>query len=168
MKKAGFLPKVAGGVEPAASTGDQLMPPIMGVAALVIAQMLMRPYREIIIAAVIPAILYLTSIYVFIDHKTKRLGLAGLPKEMLPPLNKLMKKIYLLAPISVITYVLLIRIDLRYAVIASISSAFLAAIYASETLTRKDKAILAGLLVILAAIILGLGVTASTIEQQGA
>ncbi len=166
MKKAGFPPEVAGGVEPAASTGGQLMPPIMGAAAFVMAQLLMRPYREIIIAAVIPAILYFTSIYVFIDRETKRLGLAGLPKEMLPPLNRLIRKIYLLAPIGVITYVLLIGIDPQYAVMASISSAFLAAIYASETLTRGDKVILTGLLIFLTAVILGLGVTAGSIEQQ--
>lgn len=166
MKKAGFPPEVAGGVEPAASTGGQLMPPIMGAAAFVMAQLLMRPYREIIIAAIIPAVLYFTSIYVFIDRETKRLGLAGLPREMLPPLNRLIKKIYLLAPIGVITYVLLIGIDPQYAVMASISSAFLAAIYASETLTRMDKAVLTALLTLLTLAILGLGITAGSIEQQ--
>lgn len=166
MKKAGFPPEVAGAVEPAASTGGQLMPPIMGAAAFVMAQFLGRPYREIIIAAAIPAILYFTSIYVFIDRETKRLGLAGLPRELLPPLNKLLRKIYLLAPIAVITYVLLIGIDPQYAVMASISSAFLAAIYANETLRIKDKLVLTGLLVLLSIIPWASGITAGTIEQR--
>ena len=142
------------------------MPPIMGAAAFVMAQFLGRPYREIIIAAAIPAILYFTSIYVFIDRETKRLGLAGLPRELLPPLNKLSRKIYLLAPIAVITYVLLIGIDPQYAAMASISSAFLAAIYANETLRIKDKLVLTGLLVLLSIIPWASGITAGTIEQR--
>ncbi len=166
MKRAGFPPEVAGAVEPAASTGGQLMPPIMGAAAFVMAQFLGRPYREIIIAAVIPAILYFTSIYIFIDRETKRLGLAGLPKEMLPPLSKLIRKIYLLAPIGVITYVLLIGIDPQYAVMASISSAFLAAIYANESLRVKDKLLLTGLLALLSLVPWAAGVTVGSIEQQ--
>ncbi|MET1159636.1 MAG: TRAP transporter fused permease subunit [Thermoprotei archaeon] len=166
MKKAGFPSEIAGAVEPAASTGGQLMPPIMGAAAFVMAQFLGRPYREIIIAAAIPAILYFTSIYVFIDRETKRLGLAGLPKEMLPPLNKLLRKVYLLLPIAVITYVLLIGIDPQYAVMASISSAFLAAIYASEALRIKDKLALTGLLALLSIIPWVSGITAGAVEQQ--
>ncbi len=165
MKKAGFPPEVAGAVEPAASTGGQLMPPIMGAAAFVMAEFLGRPYREIIIAAAIPAILYFTSIYVFIDRETKRLGLAGLPKEMLPEFRSLARKIYMLAPIAVITYVLLIGIDPQYAVMASISSAFLAAIYASESLTIRDKLGLTALLGFLSLLAWLAGITKGGIED---
>ncbi|RLG88811.1 MAG: C4-dicarboxylate ABC transporter permease [Thermoprotei archaeon] len=165
MKKAGFPPEVAGAVEPAASTGGQLMPPIMGAAAFVMAQFLGRPYREIIIAAAIPAVLYFTSIYVFIDRETKRLGLAGLSTG-LPPLKPLLKKIYLLAPIGVITYVLLIGIDPQYAVMASISSAFLASIYANERMSIKDKLGLTLLLAVLSIIPIATGITKGKPEQM--
>ncbi len=166
MKRAGFPPEIAGAVEPAASTGGQLMPPIMGAAAFVMAEFLGRPYREIIIAAAIPAVLYFMSIYIFIDRETKRLGLAGLPKEMLPPFEKLIKKIYLLAPIAVITYVLLIGIDPQYAVMASISSAFLASIYASETLRWRDKLFLTLILVVASAIPWAAGITSGSPADQ--
>ncbi len=166
MKKAGFPPEIAGAVEPAASTGGQLMPPIMGAAAFVMAEFLGRPYRDIIIAAAIPAILYFTSIYVFIDRETKRLGLAGLPSHMLPSFRRLAFKIYMLAPIAVITYVLLIGIDPQYAVMASISSAFLAAVYASEAIGLKDKLILTITLILLSLISWPLGILRGSLADM--
>jgi len=71
MKKAGYPPEVAGAVEPVASTGGQLMLPVMGAAAFVMAQFLGRPYRDIMIAGAIPAILYFTSVYIYVDRVTK-------------------------------------------------------------------------------------------------
>jgi len=165
MRKAGFPPEIAGAVEPAASTGGQLMPPIMGAAAFVMAEFLGRPYREIIIAAAIPAILYFLGIYIFIDRETKRLGLAGLPKEMLPPLDRLVRKVYMLAPIAIITFVLLVGVDPQYAVMASISSAFLASVYASETLRLKDKLLLTVLLLLLGFIPWAGGITKGSVAD---
>jgi len=166
MKRAGFPPEVAGAVEPAASTGGQLMPPIMGAAAFVMAEFLGRPYREIVIAAAIPAILYFMSIYVFIDRETKRLRLAGLPRELLPPFESMARKIYLLAPIAIITYVLLIGIDPQYAVMASIGSAFLASVYASEKLRARDKALLTLMLVAASSILWVSGAARGSLADQ--
>lgn len=127
MKKAGYPPEVAGAVEPAASTGGQLMPPIMGAAAFVMAQFLGRPYRDIIIAAAIPAILYFTSVYIFIDRVTKKLGVKPVSKELLPNFRELARGIYLLSPIPVVTYLLLSGLEPQYCALGAIGAAIMSA-----------------------------------------
>ena len=128
MKKAGYPPEVAGAVEPVASTGGQLMPPVMGAAAFVMAQFLGRPYRDIMIAAAIPAILYFTSVYIYVDRVTKKLGIRPLPREQLPRFRELLPGIYLLSPIPVITWLLLMGLEPQYSAIAAIGVAIISAI----------------------------------------
>ncbi|MDK2871995.1 MAG: hypothetical protein PWQ16_1347 [bacterium] len=106
MKKTGYPPEIAGAVEPVASTGGQLMPPVMGAAAFIMAQFLGIPYNKIIIAAVIPALIYYMGVYIFIDIETKRLGLKGISKENLTPLSYFIRKFYIMLPIVVITIAL--------------------------------------------------------------
>lgn len=85
MKRIGYEPKYAAAVEASASTGGQIMPPIMGAAAFVMAEMLGVPYIDIVIAAMIPAILYYFSLYMSVHFEASRLGLKGLPEEEIPP-----------------------------------------------------------------------------------
>ena len=91
MKKSEFEPHVAGAVEAVASTGGQIMPPIMGAAAFVMSEVTGIPYLKIMVAAIIPAILYYGSLYFAIDKYAARRGLAGRPKAELPSLKEEMK-----------------------------------------------------------------------------
>ena len=119
MKRAGFPPEVAGAIEPVASTGGQLMPPIMGAAAFIMAEFVGIPYAMVVIAALIPAVLYFYSIYVFVDKEAKKRGLKGLPERELPPTRPLLRKIYYLLPIPLILIGLL-RLAPQHAVMAGI------------------------------------------------
>ncbi len=103
MKRTGYRPEFAAAVEAAASTGGQIMPPIMGAAAFLMSQITGIPYATIVIAAILPAVLYFAGIFMMVHFEAKRLGLKGLPKETLPNFFKLMlKKGYLLIPIVVL------------------------------------------------------------------
>ena len=99
MKKNGFAPEYAGAVGAAASTGGQIMPPIMGATAFIIAEMLGVPYFEIVTAAVIPAILYYVALMVAVDMEAMKKGLRGVPVSDLPKIKDLVKRIYLIAPL---------------------------------------------------------------------
>ena len=99
MKKTGYKPEFAGAVEAASSTGGQIMPPIMGAAAFLMADFVGVPYSSIISRAVLPAILYFAGIFIAVHLEAKKLGLSGIPKEQLPVFSKLIKKIYLLIPL---------------------------------------------------------------------
>lgn len=111
MKKLGYKPEFAGAVEAAASTGGQIMPPIMGAAAFLMAEYVGVPYSEIALVAILPAILYFTGIFIAVHLEAKKLGLRGIPKEQLPKLRNLAKKIYLLTPLVVL--IVLVSSNLR-------------------------------------------------------
>ncbi|MBQ8502658.1 MAG: TRAP transporter permease [Clostridia bacterium] len=103
MKKTGYKPEFAAAVEAAASTGGQIMPPIMGAAAFLMAEMTETPYSTIAFTAILPAVLYFTGIFMMIHFEAKKLGLKGLPKEAIPNFFKLiLSKGYLLLPIVVL------------------------------------------------------------------
>ena len=99
MKDTGYKPEFAGAVEAAASTGGQIMPPIMGAAAFLMADFVGVPYSNIIVRAILPAVLYFTGIFISVHLEAKRLGLKGIPKEKLPKFGILIRKIYLLLPL---------------------------------------------------------------------
>lgn len=99
MKKTGYKAEFAGAVEAAASTGGQIMPPIMGAAAFLMADFIGVPYSSILGRAVLPAILYFAGIFITVHLEAKRLGLSGIPKEQLPKFGFLVRKIYLLVPL---------------------------------------------------------------------
>jgi TRAP-type uncharacterized transport system fused permease subunit len=92
MKSLGYRPEFAGAVEAAASTGGQIMPPIMGAAAFLMAEFLGVPYTQIARAAVIPAILYFTGIWIGVDLEAAKTGLRGLPKNALPKLRTVLRE----------------------------------------------------------------------------
>ena len=99
MKETGYKSEFAGAVEAAASTGGQIMPPIMGAAAFLMADIIGVPYSDILVRAVFPAVLYFTGIFIAVHLEAKKYGLTGIPAEKLPKFSKLLKKIYLLAPL---------------------------------------------------------------------
>lgn len=99
MKKTGYKPEFAGAIEAAASTGGQIMPPIMGAAAFLMADFVGIPYSGIISRAILPAVLYFAGIFISVHLEAKKLGLKGIPKENLPKFSNLIKKIYLLLPL---------------------------------------------------------------------
>ena len=102
MKKCGYKPEFAGAVEAAASTGGQIMPPIMGAAAFLMAEYMGVPYGQVALKAILPAVLYFAGIYIAVHLEARKLKLKGIPKEELPKMSKLLPKIYLLAPLIVL------------------------------------------------------------------
>jgi TRAP transporter 4TM/12TM fusion protein len=107
MKKLGYRPSFAGAVEAAASTGGQLMPPVMGAAAFLMAEFVGVPYIEVVKAAVIPALLYYTGIWLSVHYEAKKYGLKGTPREELPKFGPLIReKGHLAFPLIVIVYLL--------------------------------------------------------------
>jgi len=99
MKKTGFPGEFAGAVEAASSTGGQIMPPIMGAAAFLMAEMIGVSYSSIVVRSILPAILYFLGIFLMVHFRAKRLGLRGLTKEELPKAREILPKIYLLIPL---------------------------------------------------------------------
>lgn len=107
MKSIGYRSEFAAAVEAAASTGGQLMPPIMGAAAFIMTEFTNLPYITIALSAAIPALLYFTGIFVMVHLEAKKTGLKGLPKSQLPSAKKLIKeKWFLSLPIFGIIYFL--------------------------------------------------------------
>ena len=104
MKKTGYDKNFSGAVEAAASTGGQIMPPIMGAAAFLMADYLGVPYSDIIVRAILPACLYFLGVFLSVHLEAKRLGLKGLSKEQLPRIKELMKESYLLLPLAILIY----------------------------------------------------------------
>jgi TRAP transporter 4TM/12TM fusion protein len=107
MKILGYKPEFAGAVEAAASTGGQIMLPIMGAAAFLMAEFIGMPYLDIAKAAAIPALLYFTGIWIMVHFEAKKLGMKGLSRDELPKLSKVMKERgYLFIPLIGIIYFL--------------------------------------------------------------
>ena len=102
MKKVGYHKKTAGAVEAAASTGGQIMPPIMGAGAFIMAEITGIPYTEIAVAAIIPAVLYFVSVYFMVDFEAAKLGMRGMREDELPKFNKMVRQVYLFIPIIIL------------------------------------------------------------------
>lgn len=106
MKKVGYPGRSAGAIEAAASTGGQIMPPIMGAGAFIMAEITGIPYREIAVAALIPAALYFLSVYFMVDLEAAKKGMRGMRKDEIPQFRKLARHAYLFAPIIILIYAL--------------------------------------------------------------
>ena len=102
MKKTGYKPEFAAAAEASASTGGQIMPPIMGAAAFLMAETVGVPYSNIVLRAILPALLYFAGVFITVHLEAKKEGLRGLTKEELPRLIPLLKKSYLLLPLIVL------------------------------------------------------------------
>ncbi|TWT04828.1 TRAP transporter permease [Planomicrobium sp. CPCC 101079] len=134
MKKLGYKKEFAGGVEAAASTGGQIMPPIMGAAAFLMVEFIGGvTYWEIAKAAAIPAILYFSGVWIMTHLEAKRTGLKGLSKEEMPDRKEVLKKLYLLLPIVAIIYFLFIGIPTMHAALYGIVLTVVVSAFNKET-----------------------------------
>ena len=104
MKKTGYKPEFAGAVEAAASTGGQIMPPIMGAAAFLMAEYIGIPYAKVAVKAILPAILYFTGIFISVHLEAKKLGLRGIPRDQLPKWRLLARDCYLILPLILLVW----------------------------------------------------------------
>jgi len=139
MKEMGYKSEFAAAVEAAASTGGQIMPPIMGAAAFLMAEMTNTPYATVAMTAILPALLYFSGIFIMIHLEAKKLGLKGLPKESIPNFWKLLfKKGYLFLPIvTLVTFMSMGRTP-AYSAIYAILTAIVVSMFSKETrLTPK-------------------------------
>lgn len=142
MKSLGYRPEFAGAVEASASTGGQLMPPIMGAASFLMAESLGIPYKEVAKAAIIPAILYFTGIFIMVHLESKKTGLKGLSKDSLPKIGELlMKKGYLVIPLATIIYFFVLGKTAIYAGLMGIIAAGLVAIVNSivDIILKRER-----------------------------
>ncbi|MBE6970588.1 MAG: TRAP transporter permease [Ruminococcaceae bacterium] len=104
MKRTGYKPEFAGAVEAAASTGGQIMPPIMGAAAFLMAEYMDLPYMQVAVKAILPAVLYFAGIFIAVHLEAKKLGLQGISKSELPAWGSLVKKVYLIIPLVLLVW----------------------------------------------------------------
>lgn len=113
MKRVGYSKKVSGAVEAAASTGGQIMPPIMGAGAFIMAEVTGIPYQDIAIAAIIPAVLFYVSVYFMVDFEAAKLGMRGMKSEELPKFADMARQAFLFLPIVI----LIVALFMGYSVI---------------------------------------------------
>ena len=130
MKKTGYKSEFAAATEAAASTGGQIMPPIMGAAAFLMAEYVQEPYSKIVLRAILPAVLYFTGIFISVHLEAKKLGLKGLKKEDLPKLLPLLKRSYLLCPLFLLIYLVVTSTrSIQYAAAISILACILVSFF---------------------------------------
>jgi len=134
MKKTGFKAYYAGAVEAVASTGGQIMPPVMGAGAFLMAEIIGVPYTGIMIAAALPALLYFISIYYVIDLQAAKRGLIGLKPDQLPALKNVLKREgHLVIPLIILIYTLLTGATPIKAAFLSILSTIVVAMFKKST-----------------------------------
>jgi TRAP transporter 4TM/12TM fusion protein len=134
MKKTGYKPEFAAAVEAAASTGGQIMPPIMGAAAFLMSELTNIPYPVIAVSAILPAALYFTGIFLMIHFEAKKLGLKGLPKESIPHFGKLLfVKGYLFLPVLILVGFMTLGFTPAYAACFAILSAIIVSFFRRDT-----------------------------------
>ncbi len=122
MKKNGYKPEFAGAVEAAASTGGQIMPPIMGAAAFLMIEYTNKEYSFIALRACLPALLYFAGIFISVHLEARKLGLKGIPKSELPKFSDVIRSWYLILPLIILTY-LIIKSTMAKAAIVAIAVA---------------------------------------------
>jgi len=145
MKKTGYPGYFAGAVEAVASTGGQITPPILGAAAFLMAELLGRPYSDVVRASIIPAFLFYVSLFFMVDFEAAKRGLLGLPRKELPELNEVLtSRGHLLLPILVLVYFLLaVRLSpLRSALWAAVSVVILTVLHPKTRSNMNLKLIL--------------------------
>ena len=134
MKKTGYRPEFAGAVEASASTGGQIMPPIMGAAAFLMAEFTGIPYAVIAVSAILPAVLYFTGIFLMVHFEAKKYGLNGLPKESIPHFGKLfLSRGYLFLPVVVLILLMNFGFTPAYSACFAIVAAFVVSFFSKET-----------------------------------
>ena len=122
MRKTGYSPEFAGAVEACASTGGQIMPPVMGAAVFLMAQIMERPYAEIMVAGIIPALLFYAALLICVDLEARRLGLAVLDKSQLPRWRQIAPQMYLSLPLFVLLGYIILGYSVVYAGLVSLAA----------------------------------------------
>ncbi len=134
MKKTGYKPEFAAAAEASASTGGQIMPPIMGAAAFLLAETVGVPYSNIVVKAILPAALYFLGVFITVHLEAKKEGLKGLSKESLPKIKPLLKQSYLLLPIILLIYLVGTSTkSIAYAAAIAIVVAIVVSMFRKET-----------------------------------
>lgn len=142
MKETGYKPAFAGAVEAAASTGGQIMPPIMGAAAFLMSEMINVPYSTIVVVAILPAVLYFAGVFIMVHLEAKRLGLTGIPKDKIPNFfEACIKKSYLLLPLVVLIWTIMSGYTMSRAALLATAVAILVSLFDKETRMTKEKAL---------------------------
>ncbi|MBQ8894520.1 MAG: TRAP transporter permease [Clostridia bacterium] len=133
MKKTGYKPEFAAAAEASASTGGQIMPPIMGAAAFLMAANIGVPYSDIVVRAILPAVLYFAGVFIAVHLEAKKEGLRGLSREELPKFKPLLKKVYLLLPLVLLVYLVGSGSNsIQYAAAIAIVAAILVSLFNKE------------------------------------
>ena len=148
MKKTGYKPEFAAAAEASASTGGQIMPPIMGAAAFLMAENIGVPYSNIVVRAILPAVLYFAGVFIAVHLEAKKEGLRGLSKEELPRFLPLLKQSYLLLPLILLVYLVgTSQRSIQYAAALAIIAVVVVGLFNKEnriTLKRIWEALAAG------------------------
>jgi len=140
MKKTGYKGEFAAAAEAAASTGGQIMPPIMGAAAFLMADYVQLPYSQIAVKAILPAVLYFAGIFVAVHLEAKKEGLRGLTREELPRLKPLLKQVYLLLPLVLLVYLVgTSQRSIQYAAAIAIVVAIIVSLFNKENRITPRK-----------------------------
>lgn len=140
MKKTGYKPEFAAAAEASASTGGQIMPPIMGAAAFLMADYVGVPYSNIVVRAILPAVLYFAGIFIAVHLEAKKEGLRGLTKEELPKILPLLKKVYLLIPLILLIYLVgTSQRSIQYAAAIAIVAAIVVSLFNKENRITPKK-----------------------------
>ncbi|MGI9512084.1 MAG: TRAP transporter permease [Anderseniella sp.] len=132
MKKAGFRPHIAGGIEPAASIGGMFMPPIMGAGGFIMAELTGVPYSQIMLVAMFPAVMYFFSVYVMVHYEAKRYNIVGEKSER-SPMEILKKEWFYILPLAVITVFMLSGYSPGYSAILGIVTCIVVSWFRKET-----------------------------------
>lgn len=148
MKRTGYKPEFAAAAEASASTGGQIMPPIMGAAAFLMAETVGVPYASIVTKAILPAVLYFAGVFITVHLEAKKEGLKGLSREELPRLKKLLRQTYLLLPLFLLIYLVgTSKRSIAYAAAIAIITAIFVSMFNKEhriTPKRLLEALAAG------------------------
>lgn len=175
MKKTGYKPKFAAAVESVASTGGLLAPPIMGAAGFIMAEFLGVPYSQVMLAAIIPAVLYYSVLLIVVHLEAKRLGLSGIAKENIPNALKVLKEGgHLLIPLIVLIGTLMTGVTPLFAAIWALASTILASWIRSSTrmglkdiLTSVEEGVRGAINVGIATAIVGIVIGTVTLTSIG-
>ena len=140
MKRTGYKPEFAAAAEASASTGGQIMPPIMGAAAFLMAETVGVPYSNIVVKAILPAVLYFAGVFITVHLEAKKEGLKGLTKEELPRVVPLLKQLYLLIPLFLLIYLVGTSTrSIAYAAAIAIVAAIVVSMFNKETRITPKK-----------------------------
>ena len=140
MKKTGYTPEFAAAAEASASTGGQIMPPIMGAAAFLMAETVGVPYNNIVVRAILPAVLYFAGVFITVHLEAKKEGLRGLTKDELPRLKPLLKQVYLLLPLVILIYLVGTNTrSIQYAAAIAIIAAIAVSLFNKEHRSTPKK-----------------------------